>query len=96
MAELSTADRQRIGRGLRRYWSSVWTVIGANKSEVQTTVNETDAWIDMAQSNYVSSLTYGGQFTGTQLTLIFCCVAVMRVAPGTSDWIQRLLGIATD
>jgi len=50
----------------------------------------------MAQSNYVSSLTYGGQFTGTQLTLIFCCVAVMRVAPGTSDWIQRLLGIATD
>jgi len=79
MAELSTADRVRVWRGLMRYWSRARTSVGADKSQLQTTVNETDTWINDYQSNYVTSLTYGGQFNAAQLTLIFCAVALARV-----------------
>lgn len=79
MAELSAEDRQRVWRGLMRYWSNARSIIGADKTELQTTANETDTWINDNQASYVSSLTYGGQFNATQLTLIFCAVALARV-----------------
>ena len=75
MAELSTTDRQRVWRGLQRYWSNLRTAISVSKSELQTTVNETDSWIDDNLVSYNSALTYGASFTPAQKTLIFCCVA---------------------
>lgn len=89
MAELSTADRQRIWRGLMRYWSNLWEMVDASKAELQTTVNETDTWIDDNQASYNSGLTYAANFTTAQKTLIFCCVAAMRVS---LVFARRLLG----
>ena len=96
MATLSAADRQRIYRGLQRHWSNLRTPIAGTKAELLTTVQETDEWIDTAQSNYISSLTYSSNYTATQLTLIFCCVAVMRVSPTVAAMLRRLLGVEVD
>lgn len=89
MAILPGEDRARIWRGLMRYWSNLCEGIGVSKSELQTTVDETDTWIDDNQSGYVAALTHGGSFTAVQLTLIFCCVALMRVGV---DLLRRVLG----
>ena len=96
MAQLSITDRRRIWRGLMRYWSNIWESCDASKAELLTTVQETDQWIDAAQGNYVSSLTHGAQFTAMQKTLIFCCVAIMRVSPGIAKLLQRFLGVEVD
>lgn len=89
MAELSTADRQRVWRGLMRYWSGVREALSLTKAELQTTINETDTWIDDNQAAYKTSLTYNGLFTAAQLTLIFCVVAAMRVS---AAFARRLIG----
>jgi len=94
MATLETTDRQRIWRGLMRYWSNLREAVGGSKAELLTTVNETDAWIDAAQSNYLGSLTYRENYSGAQLTLIFCCVACMRT--GLVALLRRLLGVEVD
>ena len=78
MADLSTADRERIWRGLMRYWSRDREEVDGVKSELQATVNETDDWIDDNQASYNSALTYGSNYTATQKTLIFCAVALAR------------------
>jgi hypothetical protein len=96
MAELSTADRQRIWRGVQRYWSNLWENVPVSKAQLQMTVNETDTWIDDNQASYNSALTYAGSFTTTQKTLIFCAVALMRVSPGLADMLRRALGVEVD
>ena len=89
MAELSTEDRARIARGLMRYWSSLWEAVAASKDELQTTVNETDTWIEDNQASYNSALTYAASFTLSQKTLIFCAVALARVSIA---FLRRVLG----
>ena len=96
MAILSDTDRQRIWRGLQRYWSNSWDAVSGDKSELLTTIEQTDTWIDAAQSNYAGSLTYRENYSATQLTLIFCCVAAMRVSPTVAALLQRLLGVSTE
>lgn len=89
MAELSTADRQRVWRGLMRFWSRLSQTVDANRAELQTTVNETDTWIESNQASYNSALTYAVNFTTAQKTLIFCTVAMARVSINV---LRRLLG----
>jgi len=89
MAVLSTADRERIWRGLMRLWSKDFVETDVSKSDLQTTINETDTWIDNNQSGYTSSLTHGASFTATQLTLMFCAVALARVS---ITFLRRVLG----
>lgn len=89
MAELSATDRLRVWRGLMRYWSRLREPISATKAELQTTVNETDAWIDSNQASFNSALTYAGSFTAEQKTLIFCVVALARVG---ISFLRNLLG----
>lgn len=96
MAVLSADDRARIWRALQRYWSNNREAIAGDKAALLTTVQETDAWIDAAQSNYAGSLTYRENYTATQLTLIFCCVAAMRVSPAVATLLRRLLGVDTE
>jgi len=93
MAQLSTEDRQRIWRALQRYWSNLWEVVDPSASELMTTINETDTWIDDNQAGYNSALTYAGSFTTAQKTLIFCAVALMRVDPGVAALLRRALGV---
>ena len=84
MAELTTVDRQRVWRGLMRYWPNLREALGAfSKSELYDAVVATDAWIEAAQSSYNTALPepFGTEATLTQKTLLFCCVAAMRVSP---------------
>ena len=72
-----------------RYWSNLRELVSVSKGELQATVNETDTWINANQASYKTALTYSGQFTAAQLTLIFCCVAAMRVSV---EFAKKLLG----
>ena len=76
MAELSTGDRQRIWRGLMRYWSDAFEAVGLSKVELQAAVDATDTWIDDNQSSYNSALPSAAQsgLTAEQKILLFCAV----------------------
>lgn len=91
MAELPTADRQRIWRGLMRWWSSVWEVMALSTSELLAAVNATDAWIDANQASFNSALPQAARdnLTAAQKTLLFCAVALARVDIPT---LRRLFG----
>ena len=84
MAELTTEDRQRVWRGLVRYWSNLRETLGAfSKADLLAAVNDTDAWIEDNQVSFNAALPnpFKAQATLTQKTLLFCCVAAMRVSP---------------
>lgn len=91
MAELSTADRERVVRGLMRFWSRTENqqTVGAKTAEILVTVNETDDWIEANQASYNGSLTYTALFTAAQKTFIFCAVALARVS---ITILRRILG----
>jgi len=84
VAELTTEDRQRVWRGLVRYWSNLRETLGAfSKADLLAAVNDTDAWIEDNQVSFNAALPnpFKAQATLTQKTLLFCCVAAMRVSP---------------
>ena len=84
MAELSIEDRERIWRGLMRYWSNLWeTVVGCDKADLLAAINATDTWIEDNQGAYNTALPnpFKTNATTTQKTLLFCAVAAMRVSP---------------
>ena len=99
MALLSDTDRRRIWRGLMRYWSNIReTVVGCDKSDLLNAVNATDAWIDDNAGSYNTALPNPFKTNGTaeQKTLLFCCVALMRVSPGIAALLRRALGVEVD
>lgn len=63
-----------------RYWSNERSSVGGISSELLTTVEETDTWIDDNQAGYLATLTHGANYNATQKTLIFCTVAMARVS----------------
>ena len=92
MAELSTEDRQRVWRGLMRYWSSLReTLADISKSDLLAAVGATDTWIENNQASYNTALpaTFRTNATLAQKTLLFCIVAAMRVS---RDFARRLVG----
>jgi hypothetical protein len=92
MATLSTADRQRIWRGLMRYWSNLRETTDVGKALLLTLVGETDQWIDDNAASYNSALSVNS-LTATQKTLLFCAVALLRVDPGLAVLLRRALGV---
>jgi hypothetical protein len=95
MASLSAADRQRIWRGVQRHWSNERASYDVSKALLQTLVNETDTWIDDNQSSYNSTLS-ANTLTAAQKTLLFCCVAAMRISPTVAIALRRLLATEVD
>ena len=95
MAVLSTADRQRIWRGLQRYWSVRLEEIACSKALLLTLIGETDAWIDDNAASYNAALS-ANNLTAAQKTLLFCAVALMRVDPGLAVLLRRALGVSTE
>ena len=95
MAQLDSADRARIWRGLQRYWSNLREVCGVNKADLLAAVDATDVWIDDNAGSFNSALPVAARtsLTATQKTLLFCCVALMRVSPGLASLLQRALGV---
>lgn len=92
MAELSTTDRQRVWRGLMRYWSRLRVPLGnIGKADLRAAVDATDTWINDNQGSYNTTLPnpFKTQATDAQKTLLFCCVAAMRVS---AAFARKLLG----
>jgi len=99
MAELSTEDRQRIWRGLMRYWSNARTTLADySKADLQAAINATDIWIDDNQVAYNSSLPnpFKTQATDAEKSLMFCAVTMMRMSPGLANLLRRALGVEVD
>ena len=99
MAALSTADRQKIRRGLARYWSKLHNGPGnPSKIEMLATVNATDDWIDDNQASFNTALPAAAQagLTAGEKTLLFCAVALMRADPDTAALLKRALGVGVD
>lgn len=92
MAELSSADRLRIWRGLMRYWSRFRDALGLNKDELAAAVVATDNWIDDNAASFNAALPAAAQsgLTAVQKTLLFCAVALMRA--GGVDLLKRVFG----
>jgi len=95
MAVLSTTDRQRIWRGLMRYWSNEGETVESSKAFLLTLVGETDEWINDNQASYNSALS-ANSLTAAQKTLLFCAVALMRVDPGIALLLKRALAVEVD
>lgn len=98
MAQLGAEDRQRIWRGLQRYWSNDRETMDLNKTELLAAIVATDTWIDNNAGSYNSALPAEAQsgLTATQKTLLFCAVALMRVDPGLAVLLRRALGVEVD
>lgn len=98
MAELSIDDRQKIWRGLMRYWSKFREVCALSKADIQASVASTDAWINDNAGSYNQALPSAAQagLTAVQKTLLFCAVALMRVDSGVAALLRRALGVRVD
>lgn len=81
MAELPSADRARIWRGLMRWWSNLREACGISKAELQAAVDATDTWIENNQASYNDALPAQARtgLTAAQKTVLFCGVALARV-----------------
>lgn len=91
MATLPTEDRQRIWRGLMRWWSNNFEEQSWSKTELQAAVDATDTWIDSNQASYNSALPqpFRGNATEAQKTILFCAVALARIG---ITFLRRLFG----
>ena len=91
MAELTTALRLNIWRGLMRWWSNNRTTLALSKADLQAAVNATDTWIDANAASYNTALPAAAQsgLTATHKTLPFCAVALARV---DLDTLRKLFG----
>lgn len=92
MAVLPDTDRQKIWRGLMRYWSnSQETLSSITKTDLKAAVDATDTWIDNNQASFNSALpvAFRNNATTAQKTVLFCAVALMRVS---SSLLQKVFG----
>lgn len=91
MALLDETNRQRIWRGVMRYWSRLLEGTDFSKSELRAAVDATDQWIEDNQTSFNNSLPAAFRTSATQAqkTLLFCAVAAMRVSPAFA---RALLG----
>lgn len=94
MAELSTEDREKINKGLMKYWSAVWELTEVSVQDLQAAVNAADAWIDSNQVSYNQALPLAARdnLTQAQKTLVFCAVAMGRVSMA---FLRRVFGGAS-
>jgi hypothetical protein len=89
---LSTEDRQRVQRGLMRYWSRIREAThGFDKADLLAAVAATDAWIEANQTSYNSALPAAFRTGATlaQKTLLFMAVAAARVSLA---FLRRVMG----
>jgi len=73
MALLDETDRQRIWRGLMRYWSKLFEVIPMSSTELEEAIDATDEWIDDNQGSYNTALPnpFKTNATAEKKTLLF-------------------------
>mgnify|MGYP000393784282 CR=1 FL=1 len=81
MAALSTQDRQRVWRGMMRFWSGQRTsVAGITKADLQAAVNAADDWADQNAASFNSALpaTFRNNATSGQKALLLAVVVLAR------------------
>jgi len=89
---LSTEDRNKVRRGLARYWSRSFETLGDfDKADLLAAIVATDEWIDDNQASFNTALpvAFRGNATLSQKTLVFCLVASARVSIALA---RRLVG----
>jgi len=91
MAVLPEEDRQRIHRGIMRYWSGLFEQVAVTKTQLKSAVDATDQWIEDNQASYNSALptAFRNNATTAQKTLLFCAVALGRVS---MNFLRTVLG----
>lgn len=99
MAVLSETDRQRVWRGVMRYWCNEPNPAPTpfTKAEFRAAVDATDDWIDgnaggtSTNTGYNSALpaAFRTAASAAQKTLLFTAVACMRVSPAFARQVLR-------
>ncbi len=92
MAVLPTLDRQRIWRGIMRYWSAQRDILaGCTKTDLQAAINAADDWIDSNAASYNSALpaTFRTNATVAQKAFLLAMVAIAR---GNVALLRAILG----
>jgi hypothetical protein len=92
MAVLPDTDRERIWRGLMRWWSNLQEPLaGITKAELRAAINAADSWMDDNTASFVSALPdpFRTNSTQSQKWLLFLAVALMRC---DLDKLKRLFG----
>ena len=91
MAVLQPSDRQRIWRGVMRYWSAWLTPVGVTKSELQAAVNAADDWLESNAVLYNTAppLPFRTNATTAQKAFLLACVALAR---GNVSLLRMILG----
>jgi len=92
MAMLSSGDKDKIWRGLMRYWSrQKEETPDFDKNDFRTSVDDTDTWVDDNQGNYNTSLnlTFRNNATMLQKTVLLCAVMAFRAEP---EFAKQLFG----
>ena len=91
MATLPTEDREKIHRGIMRYWSQENESIPIVKADLYAAIEATDDWIDGNQASYNAQLPAAARnsLSQSQKTLLFCVVALARVS---IEFLRRVIG----
>lgn len=92
MAALSTQDRQRVWRGMMRFWSGQRTsVAGITKADLQAAVNAVDDWANTNAAGFNAALptAFRTNATAGQKALLLAVVALARFDGPT---LRTLLG----
>jgi len=81
MALIDETGRQRIWRGLMRFWSNQRSALGVNKTNLRAAIDATDQWIEDNQTSFNNALPTNARnnLTAAQKTILFCAVALARV-----------------
>ena len=80
MATLPLADRQRIKRGLARWFSTLRELLAVNDADLQAAVDAADSWVDTNAASYNSALpaAFRNTATASQKSLLLVAVTLMR------------------
>lgn len=92
MAVLSTTDRQRLWRGLMRYWSATLSALpGCTKTDILAAVSAADDWIETNAASYNTALPalFRSNATLGQKAFLLACVALAR---GNITLLRSILG----
>lgn len=92
MAVLPDIDRQRIWRGLMRYWSGLQeSIAGITKTDLKAAVDAADVWVDNNTASYNAALptAFRTNATAAQKSLLLVGVVLLRY---NIDMLKRIFG----
>lgn len=92
MAVLSNTDRQRIWRGLMRYWSNQREVLSSiTKDDLQAAVNAADDWVNANAASFNNALpaTFKANASVGQKAFLLVMVTITR---GNVVFLRSILG----